>query len=178
MNKNVQEVKLSTGVVVQCRPVPPYALQVIHEKFPVPVYPVEKIESAAGHTEVKPVLRDTPEWKQYQEDLQKYSKVRSQAVMDFSMTYSVVSWKLHDSSEWVTVPPEDWEVPEIMAHFDVTTSDDPYQKRLQFLKYELIQRDSDLLALDAVAADMQPLTKKEVEAAKAPFESKGQTDSP
>lgn len=178
MNKNIQEVTLSTGVVVRCRPVPPYALQVIHEKFPVPVYPVEKIESAAGHVEVKPVLRDTPEWEQYQEDLMKYNKIRAVAVMDFSMTYSIVSWRLPDSSEWVTEPPDTWKVPDIMAHFDVTTSDDPYDRRLQFLKYTLIQRDSDLLALDAIAADMQPITKKEVKAAKAPFELEEQTDNP
>lgn len=175
MNDNmVKEVSLTNGAAVRCRPVPPHALGPVILSFKEPEFPYVEVKGAAG-VERHPALQGTPEYDAWVLERNAHDLRVSRAVMDFDLEYGIISWKLPGVDEYTNQVPKDFSVPGIMKRYGVETSDDPYERRLQFIKYALITTSTDDDTVSAVTKAAKPVTAKEVETTLAPFESDEQS---
>jgi hypothetical protein len=118
----LKELRMSNGVVLRCRAVPPYASTVVRTVLPEPPYPKVAVKSAAGGQEVLPALPGSEEHEEYRVAQAKYRRELTVALFDFNTNYSVVEWQLPGGEEWYQEPPEDWDVPEVMKRYGVPSS--------------------------------------------------------
>ena len=172
------QVELANGAVVICRPVPPYTTHDVLKAVPEPSYPYVDIQSAAGGSENRPALRESPEWDKYQAQLREHRLALQQAVIEHELSYGIVAWKFPGMDKFAKMPPDGWEPDEyIRKHCGVAdeTSQDAW--RIQFIKYVLIATDNDDDAINKVIHDVAaPPTAEELKAALRPFESTERTE--
>jgi hypothetical protein len=151
-------------------------LSVVHKAVPEPRFPQIEEQSISGGSEKQPALEGTPEFRKYRDDMREYRRQLTERTMQFYINYGVVGWQLSEDVEYLTMPPKDWEVDDILKMYGETTATDPALRRYQYLSYVLIltQEDADLIELAIgvrADSDSQPVTNEEVQAAIAPFES-------
>lgn len=178
-SSGLQEATLVSGAVVRCRPVPPYTLDLVVGQIPEPDYPYVDV-SGKRSTETRPALAESPEWIEYQKRQRDYKKRLTEAIQAHQLQFGIVSWKLPDTDVFVKMPPDEWEVPTFLsARYGVETAEDSYERRLQFIKYELIQYDVDDVVIAAITSNpVAPLTKKELKDGLVPFDSSDGTEPP
>lgn len=178
----MKTLRLSSGVVVQLRPVPPHVGFQLYRRMmaalpPEPRVPTSKIRSAAGHEELVPTEHDSPEyqawaaeyaiWREKKQALAQDASMRS---ADFALDYSIMAWKLPVPwykrlfQKWQAEPPADWHLPDtIVRHGAMEPSDNP---RLDFIEIELLHHNRDIEAVRVATMDkVAPLAKEEVQAA-------------
>ncbi len=174
-NMKITETELSWGALVRLRPVPPYAVLDAYLVLPEPPLPKVVLKSRAGGEEEAPVLPETPEWYEYQDKMAAHRRMTRQAILDYTLQYGIVSWRLPDTEEWIEEPPEDWKEPSIARRYGIIKQEwlhpfDDY--RLRYIKYELIQTQGDADIVDVYTqGTTTPITKKEIQAALSPFGS-------
>ncbi len=171
-NMKTTETEFSWGASVRLRPVPPYAVLDAYLVLPEPPLPKVVIKSKAGGEEEAPVLPETPEWYEYQDRMAAHRKMTRQAILDYTLQYGIVSWRLPGTEEWVEKPPEDWKEPAITWRYKILgDSLHPFDdRRLRYIKYELIQTQGDADIVDLYTQGMTaPVTKGEIRAALSPF---------
>jgi hypothetical protein len=169
------DITLESGAVARCRPVPPHATRDVLARIERPDPPYVELESKAGGSERAIALEGTPEWDEFQSAMKEYRRRIMEELGDFMLGYGVVAWKLDgEDGAWSDEPPEGWKMPKAMDYYGVATSDDPWERRLQFIRYGLILTDEDQDAVDR-ACRIIPVTQEEVKAAMGPFESNGLT---
>lgn len=176
---DIVEIKMSSGILVRARPVPPYVTGEVYDALPPPPSPMVELQSAAGGTEIKRALPDTPEWEDYQKAVRKHRDECHCALLDFELDYGVVEWlypdpgpervPLYEEGEnvWWCGPPEDWEPPPIMKRWNVEYS----SLRVAFIKHELVVTDGDQKALTKVQTGMKSVTAKEARTGLVPSPS-------
>lgn len=179
---DTQKVPLTTGVVVLCRQVPPYALVSIHKQVSRPDYPIITERSKAGGAERLPALRDSDEWKAYQAALDDYKQRVFNVSIVFHLTYGVVGWWLKGEDSEVaamhTDVPEGWRLdPVLMRLANVTPAESADERRTQYLMYEVLINSTDVEAVEAAIGltggkPANLITQGDIDAALAPFESK------
>jgi len=103
------QVELANGAVVICRPVPPYTTHDVLKAVPEPSYPYVDIQSAAGGSENRPALRESPEWDKYQAQLREHRLALQQAVIEHELSYGIVAWKFPGMDKFAKMPPDGWE---------------------------------------------------------------------
>lgn len=168
---NVKDVVVSSGAVLRCRPVPPYAMTDVLAAVEEPEYPFIDVKSDAGGSERLPALRDSPEYVAYQKDMRNF-RVRQRAIaIEADLNIGVIEWRLPGTDEFVRMPPDDWKIPAMMSAYGVEPATDAIKRRVQFIKYELIMTENDDDLVMGVIRMSKPVTAEEVEAAAAPFES-------
>lgn len=158
--------QLSSGYEVEVRPVPPTAYLDVEMEFtrnhPPPQKPrvnVVSAKSVAGHVEQVEELAsvmDSPEYQDYQHQLELRDMELRAAKINFAYNYAVVRWHKQDEA-WIEETPDDW-VP------DDLIPDKTSPKRTIFIKYELIQSLEDDRAVSN-PHQVAPLTEEEVAAA-------------
>lgn len=174
--ENPIEVPLSNGVVMLAVSVPPYAYADLNSVAPPPPAPMVELTSAAGGKETAKALPGTPEYDEYWQKRRAYDSERRRQVGEFRIDYGSLGWKYPGTEEFVDEPPEDWEPPDVLDRWK--TIPELSKRRVLFIKYVLIRNGQDDDDLSVVWDEGKPPTKKEREVAAAPFDSKGQTDSP
>jgi hypothetical protein len=165
-------ITLSNGMQAECRPVPPYAMGIVHQQIPEPEFPHVKVESAAGGSEELPALPGSEIWAGYRKTYEEYKQELARASLDFSLNYAVIQWRDDEEAEWFSEVPEGWTVPKILEGYGVSTSDDEVEKRVQYIKFVLIQTRDDAVKIKEFTHHKKPtsVTREEIEAAKTPFE--------
>jgi hypothetical protein len=163
---------------VKIRPVPPYVLSDVHSLLPEPPFPKVTLTSPAG-TEILPALPETPEYEEYRTRRRAHDKWVNQAVNDFALQFGVVEWSWDKGETWESDPPKDWKGVDIAKMYGLTrTTPNPFDdRRLQYIKQELVVRDMDsVLVNDATLGAVSAITEQEVKAAMAPFGSETPMD--
>jgi hypothetical protein len=126
-----------------------------------PPFPREKIKSAAGNVEEVEALEGSPLVAEWQEEVAAYQKRLQDRTVAFTLDFGIVAWKLPDSDEFTSEPPEDWEVPETLLAYGIEPSE---RRRLDFIRYELIANDIDSSRIDEVLiGDYPSISQEEVE---------------
>jgi len=140
---NVEEIELTSGVLVRCRPVSPLAVGPVYKAIPEPDFPMENVRSAAGGSEEHPALPESEAHDKYYRELRDYRNRIGEAIMDFKLNYGIVSWSYDGGESWTDMPPDDWEIPFALKHWGVEMPEDRYEKRVLYIKNELILSDED-----------------------------------
>jgi hypothetical protein len=156
-------------IQVWARPVPPYAEVDVDLALPAPPIPKVTIKSVAGHEETARVLPETQEWEDFQAARRAWDSNRKQALMNFQTDYGVVQWRYPNSEEIHTQPPESWVAADVLARWNVWI--EPGGRRVAFIKYCLIQTQSDQQKLEKITLPESALSTKEILAAMVPSES-------
>lgn len=173
---------LDSGYVVRCEPVPPYMINPVYERVPQPLFPYIEEQSIAGGSEELPAMEGTPEFQQWQLDMQEWRRRLNTEVRIVRLGVGVIGWKRPDESEFGDTPPEDWEVhPFLTARYDIQTSDDRWERKVQFIQFEIIQTEEDQEWIErqvglTETSKQSPIKKEEVDAAMTPFSSKEPQD--
>jgi hypothetical protein len=173
---------LSSGYMVELRPTPPYVVSEVYRLLPEPEMPSVVLESPAGSETHKPLPGD-PKMVEWQRALTEWQKQTKVAAFDFTLQYGVVRWfrvggEDEEDGEWQREPPPDWQVPEELVKWGLYGDPQhPFDdRRLRFIKIELIQTDPDADAVyEVVRGRTQPITEEEVKASLAPFDSLEET---
>lgn len=174
-------VLVSSGALLKCRPVPPFAMAEVRGRMPEPPMPKVTVSSAAGGPEVHDALPSTPEYEAYKEAHQKYRRELGLALERFSYNYGIIewSWPPEDPAPgehvWVSEPPEDWRLPAILKEYGVEELKGP-DRRAQYILYELLLTDVDTKKVERLLFPTELLTKEDILAALAPFGSSDGVD--
>jgi hypothetical protein len=173
MEKDIQ-VKLSNGVLVVCRPVPPYALMPLYEAFSEPEMPMEVIETISGVEKKRP-LPKSETWQKYQQAIKDHRRKLNVEVIKYHFNLGVISWELPDG-EVQSQPPVEWQLPLAMQQY-VTTEMNEFDRRAAYIMYELMAREEDVDAVETAIGMRKstPISNQEVEAAATPFVSVAET---
>lgn len=165
----VEEIKLSSGVLVKCRPVSPLAIGPVYRSIPEPDFPMVDVSSAAGGAEEHPALQGTEEYVEYQRKMRAYRGELGNAIMDFKLNYGIVAWSWDNGETWHQNPSDDWEVHPALKYWGVETPTNMYEKRVLYIRNELIlcEADDDKIA-DVVGSkpgkSTAPITDEEIKA--------------
>lgn len=168
--KKITEHSLSSGWRVRCRKVPPMAFQGAVEKadFWYPPPPRIKVKTVAGEEEVA-APDESPEATAYFNACRTIDHKRESYQGWFIFDMGVVAWAEDregdiPEEDWMTEPPEGWEVDPIIAEW---VDELPPKPRVQFISYELIRTGDDFNVINnaTLLPDQEPLRAGEVQAA-------------
>jgi len=167
-----QKYELTDGTILWCRVVPPYAQAEAHNRFPEP--PVPNVDvMGSGNKEKHKALPGTPEYDAYVRAHKEYRRELGLAIQRFAFNYGVIAWRFPGElpeDDPHTEPPEDWKLPGIMDRYGAKNREGP-DRRGQYILYELILTESDMDGVERVILPTRPVSKEDVAAALAPFES-------
>jgi len=161
-----KEVVQSSGIVVRARPVPPLLVGKVVTTRPdlqSPMPPLVEVKGVAG-TEImaaRPGEREYEEWVQKCAEL----KIIRDALQDnFIWNYGVVDWKHPGTKKFVTEPPKDWKVPELLSKFGLAPkTDDELGQRLIYIQTVILATPEDLESIqDVVLGETTTITEPEV----------------
>lgn len=169
---STQDILLSTGAVVRCRPVPPYMMLDMYDTLPLPpVYPKVTLKSPAGD-EKAPALPETEEYVEYRRKQRAWEIERGRHTRDFSLDVGIVAWKLSEDEEFQSEPPEDWTEDPAAARWGLKSR----STRLAYITQALLATDPDATLVERVINELASLTEKEITAAGVPFGSSEKID--
>jgi hypothetical protein len=177
------KVTTNQGAILYCRIVPVFAQTAVHKRIPAPPLPRVEVKSASGDSvETHLALPGTPEHDAYMQAKKDHKREFGLALQRFTITYGVVAWRPAPGEPVQTVPPADWEFPPTLREYGVEPLDGP-DYRAQYILYELVLTDEDLINVEAAILPSPPVTKEDVTAALAPFDlstegSPSSTDNP
>lgn len=173
-NMGTQTYQLSQGAEVKLRPVPPYLFGELHAELPLPpIYPKIVLTSPAGAEEA-PALPDSDEYKEYRKKQREWEILRNRKLVDFTLDYGVVSWKLPDEDHWRSTPPENWAPDPVLVQWGLVKEAE--NLRVLFIKQLLIVTDHDMNIVDQICGGIKTLSEEEIQAALVPFDSNENTD--
>lgn len=173
--KQYARVVMNSGAVLYCRAVPPFAQAVVRRKMPEPPAPRVEVHSSAGGSEFHTALPGTPEYEEYVKARKEYKTELGLALQRFTVAYGTVAWELVPGEVAQTEPPDGWDIPQVLKEYGDVLLDGP-DRRGQYILYELILTDKDLEAVEAIYFPEPPITKEDIAAAIAPFESSTKGD--
>lgn len=166
------EVTLTDGTIVKCRKVPPYAYDDVIASIPRPEYPKVQLKSVDGSVQERPALGGSPELDAFERQMAEYNTCVTLELKYFRLGFGVLAWKRLGASKFVAYAPKEWTVPEVMKRFGVEPGKDAYERKVQYIMYELVQGDADDKLLTGAIED-KPITRKEVATASTPLQSTG-----
>jgi hypothetical protein len=155
------------ALLVKTRTVPGYAYLQVSAQFKQPDAPKVKIQSVAGHYELKDAPTDSPEWAEYARQVQEVEQQIKDARSDFIYDYAIEAWSWDDGENWCTDEPHNWLFPSVLLRHGIQPSNN---SRVDYIRYDLITDNEDVAimfqdALGSAAA----ITDAEVSAASAGF---------
>lgn len=163
----MHEITLTDGTLVRARSVPPYATMQVRQVEKPPAFPREKIKSAAGGVEEQDALENSDAAKEWTAQMQDFQQRQRERTENFLLDFGIVEWKRPDQ-EWTTDPPDEWSIPSVLVRHGIIPSDN---RRVDFIKYELIATGPDQDKLDSVlTGEYEPITQEEVDQALVPFD--------
>lgn len=163
----VQEITLSSGIVVRIRPVPPLlSRQVIANRPDLrrPRPPLVEVKGVAG-TELVAARAGEPEYELWVQRLEEI-EIESRHIQDnFIWNWGVIGWREPGAREFAQSPPKSWRVPELLVQFGVVPAKaDALTRRLLYIQSELIVTNDDFTLVSRVMfAESALLTDEEVE---------------
>lgn len=178
--EQITELTLSTGFIVRCRPVPPYAAQDVWAALPRLPVPQVTLEGIAG-AETLRALPGSEEYEAYREAMDARRQDLSQQISNFNLDYGVVEWQPPDkvgTDTWYITPPTDWKLPGVLIRWGLKQPEGFRERRISYLKCVVVGSDDDQSNMDAVIMQIRPVTKEEVLAALDPSSSVEGTESP
>jgi len=161
-----KEIVLSSGIVVRARPVPPLLVGKVVTTRPdlrAPMAPLVEVKGVAG-TEIMPAR---PGEREYEEWVQKCAelKIIRDALQDnFIWNYGVVDWKHPGTKKFVTEPPKNWKVPELLSKFGLAPkTGDELERRLIYIQTVILATPEGLEILqDVVLGETTAISEPEV----------------
>ncbi len=166
-------VTLSNGTEVECQAVSAFlgidvanALGIIE-----PEKPTKTLGGVAKSKEPTPYAEDStdPEWLQYKTAMVEYEERGEQFGASFHWGEGVIRWKLAGSKKFTTAPPKSWVVSPIIESLKIFSPElDP--RRLAYIKYELLIKSADHLAVLKVITGGALLSSAEVDDAIKSFQ--------
>lgn len=174
----VQEITLSSGIVVRIRPVPPLlSAQVIASRADLrrPRLPLLEVKGVAG-TELVTAREGEPEYERWVQQVDEI-EVESRRVQDnFIWNWGVVSWCEPGNKRFFKNPPKSWQVPELLVQFGlVPKKADALTKRLLYIQSELIVTNDDFtLVSEIMFAETALLMEEEIEPVSDSFQGDAQ----
>ncbi len=165
------EVVTDAGTTLYCRVVPPFAQTAVHRRMPDPPLPRVEVTSASGDSkETHIALPGTPEHDAYMQAKEAHRREFGLALQRFTITYGVVAWRFAPGEPAQVDPPDGWEIPDTLRDYGVKQLTGP-DYRAQYILYELILTDKDLVKVEMATIPSAPVTQEDVAAAIAPFAS-------
>ena len=169
----VQEITLSSGIVVRVRPVPPLlSRQVIANRPDLrrPRPPLVEVKGVAG-TELVAAREGEPEYESWVQRLAEIEAESRRIQDNFIWNWGVIAWREPGSKKFAQSPPKSWQVPELLVQFGLVPSEtDALTKRLLYIQSELIVTNDDFTLVGKVMfAETALLTEKEIEPASDSF---------
>jgi hypothetical protein len=177
-------IRLSNGVILRYRLVPPYARAQAFMNLQDPPPPKIQIESAAGHVEEVMADEDSPEFENWLREVEEVRRERMEAMQSITLDYGIVAWLLPPPpgilgvivkvlrtlgiQNWRSNPPKGWKIPESLSRYGV---DEYINRRLTYIQIELITTNDDLnrVMREVGLGRKREITSEEVAAAEASF---------
>ena len=135
----VQEITLSSGIVVRVRPVPPLlSRQVIASMSNLrrPRIPLLEIKGVAG-TELVTAREGQPEYERWVQQVDEIEAETRRVQDNFIWNWGVVSWCEPGNERFFKNPPKSWQIPELLVQFGLVPSDtDALTRRLLYIQAE------------------------------------------
>lgn len=169
----VQEITLSSGIVVRVRPVPPLlSRQVIANRTDLrrPRPPLVEIKGVAG-TELVAARAGEPEYELWVQRLDEIETESRRIQDNFIWNWGVTAWREPGSKKFTKDVPKSWQVPDLLVQFGLVPSKtDALTRRLLYIQSELIVTNDDFTLVGAVMfVESALLTEQEVEAVSDSF---------
>lgn len=168
------EVVLSDGTVVRARSVPPLMVNDIVTRNPElrdPPLPMVTIEGVAG-SETVAAREGEAEYIAWITARDEIEAKRREVQDDFTWAYGVISWKRSGTEKFMSQPPPKWKVDPIMAEFGCVPRNGNVGRRIDYIKYELLNNTEDtFLVQKVILGDVATLTKEEVDGVAEMFPS-------
>ena len=168
------KIKLSNGVQLETRIVPPYAQAKLVKQFPEPDAPVHEVQSKAGHMEEMTFGEESAEWLEWAKARAAAREQFSESLMNLALDYGVIRWRGARLQAWwqrwlwQKDAPKDWGADEVLARYGVASG----HSRVEYLQLEIIATPADLVAvLDATLGI--PVSEDDVAAATDSFPDEG-----
>ena len=175
----MQEITLTSGVVVRCQAVPPMAVTEVvadHPDLSDPPIPYEQIEGIAGLTEA-PAREGTDLYHEYYRERKRIEGLRAKLQDDFVWDYGVLDWKYPESknvvdgiiewkyskSEFVDTPPKTWQFPQRIKDYGKLPRSGERGRRVDYIKYELLGTPDDVTSAQEIIYSIAPITGREVD---------------
>ena len=168
------KIKLSNGVQLETRIVPPYAQAKLVKLFPEPDTPVHEVQSKAGHIEEMTFGEESDEWLEWAKARAEVREQFSEALMNLALDYGVIRWRGARLQAWwqrwlwQKDAPKNWGADEVLARYGVASG----HSRVEYLQLEIVATPADLVAvLDATLGT--PISEDDVAAATDSFPDEG-----
>lgn len=161
----MDEIKLSNGNIVRVE-VTPFMIGIdLANKIPelrAPDEPMVEVKIMKGKsTEIIPAPKDSKEWKEYVAQTKEIDELRGAFTTFLPWQEGVKEWKLAGSEEWVSEPPEDFQMPRLLEsvggfapHLD--------NRRIAYVRYVVCKSTRDVLNLTSVLQGGNPISEQEV----------------
>ena len=162
----VQEITLSSGIVVRVRPVPPLlSRQVIANRADLrrPRPPLVEVKGVAG-TELVAARKGEPEYENWVQQLAEVEAESRRIQDNFIWNWGVIAWRV-PGGRFTKNPPKSWQIPELLVQFGLVPNDaDALTRRLLYIQSELIVTNDDFaLVGEIMFAGTELLTEEEIE---------------
>jgi hypothetical protein len=152
------EKTLSSGYEVRLRPVPPLARGEMLDmsKYVHPTMPMQEVRTGKDKATVEYVAygANHPEMIAWRRECDRLDQQLYDDSREFSYSYGLHSWR-SDGSKWTTAPSEDWEIDPAFVKLLGDGTD--YERRLAFIKTELVLSPDDLNTVNEVVYSIQPV---------------------
>lgn len=180
----METLRLSNGVILRYRPIPPYATSQAFQSLQDPPPPKVELESAAGHTEEVPADEDSAAYQDWIDETHRVRMKRVEMMQSLALDYGIVDWLLPPPSglkgavvrllrllgieNWRDAPPRGWTIPETLTRHGVG---EYINRRLTYIQLELIETTEDLERVMRIVGlgRRGEVTEEEVKAAEASF---------
>ena len=164
----VREFVLPSGTaVVRVRSVPPMMIADVMAANPDLVDPPIPLVKVGGVTEKwLPARAGQPEYEEWVKERGMVEALRSQKQGDYAWDYGVVEWRRPvDTGKFSKTPPRGWKFPAWLKSQGLTPRSGVEGRRVDFIRYTLIQTTSDMEATQIVIyAITNPLREEETSA--------------
>lgn len=173
-----RRIVLASGIEVEWRPVPSYALMKIARRVKLPK-PTMIVDTSLGEQEV-PLSEGTPEWDAYFDELTEKQDLEMELQMGAVLDYGIMRWRKKPSTafhrllatlgvgyQWRDQPPDNWRVPQALVNVGVEPGEN---RRLDYILLALLADTYDFTTMLATLRQTtDDLTPEEVESAEDTF---------
>ena len=169
----MQEITLSSGIVVRVRPVPPLLSSRVVIGRPDlrrPHLPLVEVKGVAG-TELVTAREGEPEYERWVQQVDEIEAETKRVQDNFIWNWGVIAWRVPGSKRFMKNPPKSWQMPELLVQFGlVPKKADALTRRLLYIQSELIVTNDDFtLVSEVMFAETELLTEEEIEPVSATF---------
>lgn len=182
MSEEYVELKLSSGAIVRCAPVPPTAIPKVvidHPDCQMPPPPVEEIQGKLGIT--KTIARPgSAEYAKWEQQVEQVRLARERVGRTAQYVVSVIAWKLPGAKNFSSKVPKSWKFPERLTRIGLKPAEDAMGKIGDFIEYELFRTADDFgKVTETIFGATEPLTENEIATTEDFFrgDEEGQADT-